>query len=167
MVVTCENSYDRTSELIAFDGTKAGVKGLVDAGVTRVPRIFYTPEDAYTESYNDPEKSEINIPIIDLDGIGKDPIKRSAIVEKIRDASEVWGFLKDETRSRSLELGSHLFVLCDRSSSSAIAKFAWPLIRKRIALSTFAVKKSGPGQWEDLLYVVQWYTLANRYPRSC
>ncbi|OIT20435.1 PREDICTED: 1-aminocyclopropane-1-carboxylate oxidase homolog 1-like [Nicotiana attenuata] len=94
MVVTGEHSYDRTSELIAFDSTKAGVKGLVDAGVEKVPRIFYTPEDAYTVASNDPEKSQINIPVIDLDGINKDPIKRSAIVEKIRDASQVWGFFQ-------------------------------------------------------------------------
>ncbi|XP_016475896.1 1-aminocyclopropane-1-carboxylate oxidase homolog 1 [Nicotiana tabacum] len=94
MVVTCEHSYDRTSELIAFDCTKAGVKGLVDARVEKVPRIFYTPEDAYIVASNDPEKSQFNIPVIDLDGISKDPIKRSAIVEKIRDASEVWGFFQ-------------------------------------------------------------------------
>ncbi|OIT20436.1 PREDICTED: 1-aminocyclopropane-1-carboxylate oxidase homolog 1-like [Nicotiana attenuata] len=89
-----ENGYDRTSELIAFDNTKAGVKGLVDAGVTKVPRIFYTPEDAYFVASNDPEKSQFNIPVIDLDDISKDPIKRSAIVEKIRDASQVWGFFQ-------------------------------------------------------------------------
>ncbi|KAI3892384.1 hypothetical protein MKX03_012602, partial [Papaver bracteatum] len=31
---------DRVAELKAFDETKAGVKGIVDAGVVRVPRIF-------------------------------------------------------------------------------------------------------------------------------
>ncbi|PHU14353.1 1-aminocyclopropane-1-carboxylate oxidase -like protein [Capsicum chinense] len=95
MVVTDEHSYDRTSELIAFDNTRAGVKGLVDAGVTKVPKIFYTPEDAYTKACpNDPEKTQLNIPVIDLDVISKDPVQRKEIVEKIRDASEVWGFFQ-------------------------------------------------------------------------
>ncbi|XP_022760249.1 1-aminocyclopropane-1-carboxylate oxidase homolog 3-like isoform X2 [Durio zibethinus] len=39
--------YDRASELKAFDETKAGVKGLVDAGIKEVPRIFYQPRDQF------------------------------------------------------------------------------------------------------------------------
>jgi hypothetical protein len=35
-----ESKYDRMSELKAFDESKAGVKGLADAGVTKIPRIF-------------------------------------------------------------------------------------------------------------------------------
>ncbi|XP_034685758.1 1-aminocyclopropane-1-carboxylate oxidase homolog [Vitis riparia] len=35
-----QSEYDRESELKAFDGSKTGVKGLVDAGVTKIPRIF-------------------------------------------------------------------------------------------------------------------------------
>ncbi|TVU25193.1 hypothetical protein EJB05_27681, partial [Eragrostis curvula] len=35
------SEYDRLSELKAFDATKAGVKGLVDAGITSVPRISH------------------------------------------------------------------------------------------------------------------------------
>ncbi|KAF0915105.1 hypothetical protein E2562_033694, partial [Oryza meyeriana var. granulata] len=35
------SGYDRLRDLKAFDDTKAGVKGLVDAGVTAIPRIFH------------------------------------------------------------------------------------------------------------------------------
>ncbi|XP_060215883.1 1-aminocyclopropane-1-carboxylate oxidase homolog 1-like [Lycium barbarum] len=91
MVVTGEHSFDRTSELIDFDNTQAGVKGLVDARVTKVPRIFYTPKDAYS---NDPEKTQFKIPVLDLDCISKNPVQRKEIVEKIRNASEVWGFFQ-------------------------------------------------------------------------
>ena len=35
-----QSSYDRQSELKALDDTKAGVKGLVDAGVEKLPRIL-------------------------------------------------------------------------------------------------------------------------------
>lgn len=34
------SDYDRGTELRAFDETKAGVKGLVDAGFTKVPRML-------------------------------------------------------------------------------------------------------------------------------
>ncbi|KAK4482815.1 hypothetical protein RD792_009985 [Penstemon davidsonii] len=87
---TNEPKYDRKSELKAFDDTKAGVKGLVDAGVTTIPRIFIHPPDNLdntTRTYGN-----MNFPVIDLDGIGKDPIKREEIIDKVRDASETWVF---------------------------------------------------------------------------
>ncbi|CAH8251382.1 unnamed protein product, partial [Arabidopsis lyrata] len=34
-------SFDRASELKAFDESKTGVKGLVDAGISQIPRIFH------------------------------------------------------------------------------------------------------------------------------
>ena len=37
--------YDQASKLKAFDESKAGVKGIVDAGVSIVPRIFIKPPD--------------------------------------------------------------------------------------------------------------------------
>ncbi|WVZ90377.1 LOW QUALITY PROTEIN: hypothetical protein U9M48_036684 [Paspalum notatum var. saurae] len=43
-------SYDRLSELKAFDDTKAGVKGLVDAGITSVPAIFRHPHQQLSSS---------------------------------------------------------------------------------------------------------------------
>uniref|UniRef100_A0A6N2MR73 Uncharacterized protein n=1 Tax=Salix viminalis TaxID=40686 RepID=A0A6N2MR73_SALVM len=35
-----DSDYDRQSEFKAFDDTKAGVKGCVDAGVTKIPDVF-------------------------------------------------------------------------------------------------------------------------------
>lgn len=34
-------ALDRISELKAFDERKAGVKGLVDAGITQLPRLAF------------------------------------------------------------------------------------------------------------------------------
>ncbi|PON66648.1 hypothetical protein TorRG33x02_267100, partial [Trema orientale] len=45
---TFKAEYDRATELKAFDETKAGVKGLVDAGIFEIPRIFY---NSIPESY--------------------------------------------------------------------------------------------------------------------
>ncbi|KAL4590381.1 hypothetical protein LXL04_003310 [Taraxacum kok-saghyz] len=84
--------YDRTDALKLFDETKAGVKGLVDAGVTRIPRIFIRPHDELVEEL-DCSKVNLQIPVIDLTGseIGD---RRKEIVEQIRQASETWGFFQ-------------------------------------------------------------------------
>ncbi|KAE8022553.1 hypothetical protein FH972_008343 [Carpinus fangiana] len=90
---TLTPDYDRASELKAFDDTKLGVKGLVDAGVIEIPRIFHHPPDTLDNSSSGRD-TQISIPVIDLKGIEKDVIKRKEIVESIRDASETWGFFQ-------------------------------------------------------------------------
>ncbi|KAF3456064.1 hypothetical protein FNV43_RR00707 [Rhamnella rubrinervis] len=87
--------YDRASELKAFDETKAGVKGLVDGGVTQIPRIFYCQSGDYLESsISGGEKIQFSIPVIDLGGVSEDPFRRKKIVERIGEASETWGFFQ-------------------------------------------------------------------------
>ncbi|TMX04729.1 hypothetical protein EJD97_005141 [Solanum chilense] len=90
---TVQKSYDKMSELKAFDDTKAGVKGLVDAGITKVPQIFILPPNNRTGSLDSSEKQFI-FPVIDFEGIDEDPIKRKEIMGKVRDASETWGFFQ-------------------------------------------------------------------------
>ncbi|XP_044500647.1 1-aminocyclopropane-1-carboxylate oxidase homolog 1-like [Mangifera indica] len=88
--LTMEPNRDRTSELKAFDDTKAGVKGLVDAGIDKIPRIFFSPPYANQVS----SATEYKFPIIDLGRLDKDPGQRKEIVEKVRNASETWGFFQ-------------------------------------------------------------------------
>ncbi|OIS98876.1 PREDICTED: 1-aminocyclopropane-1-carboxylate oxidase homolog [Nicotiana attenuata] len=90
---TVDKSYDRMSELQAFEDTKAGVKGLVDAGITEVPRMFIQPQKIQ-ESLNSCCATKFIFPVIDLEGFDKDPIKHKEIVDKVRDASETWGFFQ-------------------------------------------------------------------------
>ncbi|KAM7526036.1 hypothetical protein LguiA_015938 [Lonicera macranthoides] len=89
-----EANYDRTIELKYFDNNMAGVKGLVDTGVDKIPRIFIHPHDVLDEM---PERNEThyNFPVIDLDGIS-DLVgnKRKEIVDRVREASENWGFFQ-------------------------------------------------------------------------
>ncbi|ESR33728.1 1-aminocyclopropane-1-carboxylate oxidase [Citrus sinensis] len=89
-------SSDRMSELKAFDETKAGVKGLVDSGITTIPRIFI--QDQHTKHKFDDKPicrdPKINIPIIDFEGIHKDASLRSQAVDQIRSACEKWGFFQ-------------------------------------------------------------------------
>ncbi|KAL6989863.1 hypothetical protein U1Q18_015614 [Sarracenia purpurea var. burkii] len=88
-----DSNYDRQSELKAFDDTKAGVKGLVDAGVSAVPRIFIHPH-CNSDDTPPPSKTQFSFSVIDLAGIEQDPIRRKEVVEKIRDAGETGGFFQ-------------------------------------------------------------------------
>ncbi|KAE8723789.1 hypothetical protein F3Y22_tig00011718pilonHSYRG00032 [Hibiscus syriacus] len=69
MVVTDETkvnedtNYDRKKELKAFVDPKVGVKGLVDAGITKFPRMFIAPPNS-TSSPTTTEKTQFRISII-------------------------------------------------------------------------------------------------------
>uniref|UniRef100_A0A2P2KGB9 Uncharacterized protein MANES_15G038700 n=1 Tax=Rhizophora mucronata TaxID=61149 RepID=A0A2P2KGB9_RHIMU len=94
MVYTFDPSYDRTSELKAFDDTRAGVKGLADAGITKIPPFFHQPSDDSDRNSLPADDAKFVFPIIDLEGIDKGPAQRKEIVEKVRNASENWGFFE-------------------------------------------------------------------------
>ncbi|KAI3693039.1 hypothetical protein L6452_32867 [Arctium lappa] len=84
MAATGDTYYDRPAELKAFDETKAGVKGLADAGIQEIPRIFiHQPEPLPISS------TPFQIPIVDLGSTD-----RASTVEKIREASEKLGFFQ-------------------------------------------------------------------------
>ncbi|EFH65869.1 predicted protein [Arabidopsis lyrata subsp. lyrata] len=82
-------AINRSTQLKAFDETKTGVKGLVDAGIAEIPSIFRAPPATLT-SPKPPSSSEFTIPTIDLKGGGT----RRSLVEKIGDAAEKWGFFQ-------------------------------------------------------------------------
>ncbi|AES66425.1 putative deacetoxyvindoline 4-hydroxylase [Medicago truncatula] len=84
---------DRLQDLKAFDERKAGVKGLVDQGILKIPTLFHHPPDKFSKSTNSTNTQHI-IPIIDLANIGKDPNTRQEIISKIKEASETWGFFQ-------------------------------------------------------------------------
>ncbi|KAL7125618.1 hypothetical protein ABFS83_14G129100 [Erythranthe nasuta] len=86
MEIVRETKYNRAEELKSFDETKAGVKGLVDSGVEKIPRIFHLPKEHSTNA----NEANFDIPVIDL-GQGVD---QKESVEKIRDASEKYGFFQ-------------------------------------------------------------------------
>ncbi|KAG2727991.1 hypothetical protein I3760_01G184200 [Carya illinoinensis] len=79
-----EHKYDRRSELKAFDGSKAGVKVLVDAGVVKIPRIFVHDEQ-HQQCYDNSGSSwdpKFCIPIIDFQGINGDASLRAKVVNE-------------------------------------------------------------------------------------
>ncbi|CAN6337474.1 unnamed protein product [Urochloa humidicola] len=87
--------YDRQRELQAFDDTKAGVKGLVDAGVTAIPAIFHHAPDPLPILQPPPSSGDTNsaaIPVIDLScarGGGRRELVRAA-----KSAAETVGFFQ-------------------------------------------------------------------------
>ncbi|XP_038877362.1 1-aminocyclopropane-1-carboxylate oxidase homolog [Benincasa hispida] len=91
-----DETFDRASELKAFDDTKAGVKGLVDSGIAEIPGIFYRPPKDGSNSGETPVSNEphLGVPVVDLEDIDKDLLKRREVVDKIREASETWGFFQ-------------------------------------------------------------------------
>ncbi|PON66651.1 Oxoglutarate/iron-dependent dioxygenase [Trema orientale] len=92
---TFKAEYDRATELKAFDETKAGVKGLVDAGITEIPRIFRKSiSDSFTQSNSVSGDAQLNIPVIDLGCLTVDSFDRKEIVDRVREASEKWGFFQ-------------------------------------------------------------------------
>ncbi|EMS54646.1 hypothetical protein TRIUR3_04702 [Triticum urartu] len=90
----------REMEIKAFHESKAGVKGLVDAGVTKLPSMFIHPPENLL-SYSLPEEEDdhlhkirgLQFPVIDLTGFDS-PESRKWVVEEIRSAAESWGFFQ-------------------------------------------------------------------------
>ena len=88
-------SFDRAKALKEFDGSKAGVKGLVEAGITKLPRIFHIPpEELSSLSQKKNPNADFHIPTIDLGAVHSDPPRRTQAVEAIKHACEVWGFFQ-------------------------------------------------------------------------
>ncbi|KAF7130534.1 hypothetical protein RHSIM_Rhsim10G0067900 [Rhododendron simsii] len=84
--------YAWKSDLRAFDDSKAGVKGIADAGLAKIPEIFVSNPNKHQEK---PGSSRlINLPVIDFGGIDEDATLRKEIIEKVRDASERLGFFQ-------------------------------------------------------------------------
>ncbi|KAL4375558.1 hypothetical protein AHAS_Ahas05G0293800 [Arachis hypogaea] len=73
-----------------------GVKGLVDAGLTKLPKIFV--HDNHKVNVSSPSSSSsatnVSIPVIDLGSLHEEGNSRHEIVQKFKDAGEKWGFFQ-------------------------------------------------------------------------
>ncbi|XP_038717354.1 1-aminocyclopropane-1-carboxylate oxidase homolog 1-like [Tripterygium wilfordii] len=73
-----------------FDATKAGVKGLVDSGITKIPKFFiHPPAQIMDNSSCKASDMSLHVPLIDLAGF--ESHRRKDIIDGIREASEKWG----------------------------------------------------------------------------
>ncbi|XP_027118405.1 deacetoxyvindoline 4-hydroxylase-like [Coffea arabica] len=83
---------DRFKDLKAFDDTKADVKGLVDAGIARLPKIFIQPAEELINGLNNCHL-EVQLPIIDLSEIRSEDNSKSVLAQ-IKQAREEWRFFQ-------------------------------------------------------------------------
>nr|XP_010904577.1 1-aminocyclopropane-1-carboxylate oxidase homolog 1 [Elaeis guineensis] len=86
------SDYDRVREIKAFDETKAGVKGLVDAGITKIPPFFFQPPDHFDDIH--PADARLQIPVIDLRGVDSGGARREEVVSEVRRVAETLGFFQ-------------------------------------------------------------------------
>ncbi|WJZ87277.1 hypothetical protein VitviT2T_006672 [Vitis vinifera] len=156
MVVTSttkfSEDYDRASELKAFDESKAGVKGLVDAGVSKVPRMFIQPPDNLRTC-----NTQFNFPVIDLHGMDNDPIRRKEIVEMVREASETWCFFTVVNHGIPVSVleemmdGARRFYEQDNEVKEFYTR---DRTRKVVYNSNFDLYVSKATNWRDTFYCV-------------
>lgn len=103
-------SYDRAKEVKQFDDSKTGVKGLVDSGVTAIPRFFIHPPNTLAELRPKSRTRPVSdvVPTIDLSGIDSDHL-RPTIVEKIARASRELGFFQVVNHGIGVEVLERVF----------------------------------------------------------
>ncbi|KAM7257765.1 hypothetical protein ACFE04_013506 [Oxalis oulophora] len=62
--VNRNNDHDFTEEMKKFVDTKAGVKGLVDSGLVKLPRIFIQPPERLSNSSTKSDVVTLTVPVI-------------------------------------------------------------------------------------------------------
>ncbi|XVF71971.1 hypothetical protein PTKIN_Ptkin12aG0083400 [Pterospermum kingtungense] len=84
--VYCDDE-EYAKQLKEFNETKAGVKGVVDSGAIKIPKIFIHPPEYRPKSTS--TDSGPRVPLIDLENG-----KRMEIVNEVREAASTWGFFQ-------------------------------------------------------------------------
>lgn len=86
---------DRMEDIKEFDQSKGGVKGLVDSGISSIPKIFIQPPETLStlNSSSQTNTNNNSIPVIDLENIASQP-HRPKIVAQIKEAANEWGFFQ-------------------------------------------------------------------------
>ncbi|KAK9931078.1 hypothetical protein M0R45_018373 [Rubus argutus] len=153
------STSDRTSELKAFDDTKAGVKGLHDAGLTKIPRIFHSiSQPSVDQREGSDGDAEFSIPIIDLQGIihGSDAALRAEVIEKVRYACEKWGFFQVVNHGIAANVLDEIIqgIREFHEQDSEIKKefFTRTSGKKVYYLSNYDLYQSSSADWRDTFY---------------
>ncbi|XP_015087981.1 1-aminocyclopropane-1-carboxylate oxidase homolog 1-like [Solanum pennellii] len=152
---TNESKHDRKSELKAFDDTKSGVKGLVDAGVSKVPQIFISPPDTYSNS----NTGQFIFPVIDLQDMDShDQINRKKVIEEVRDASETWGFFQVINHGVPCDVMEEMIRgVCSFHEQDTDIKKQWytrELTKRVVYNSNFDLYNAPATNWRDTFFCI-------------
>ncbi|KAF9673551.1 hypothetical protein SADUNF_Sadunf10G0035900 [Salix dunnii] len=151
-------TYDRLQEIRSFDESKSGVKGLVDAGITKVPRFFIRPpEDIAADDINTGEwtNTQFTIPVIDLKNMDS---RRAEAVDGVKWAAKEVGFFQvvnHGVENRVLEemleavRGFH-----EQPREVKEEYYSREMMRKVKYVSNFDLYKSKYANWRDTLFCV-------------
>ncbi|XP_060959802.1 1-aminocyclopropane-1-carboxylate oxidase homolog 1 [Cannabis sativa] len=156
-------NYDRLSELQCFDDTKSGVKGLIDSGISKLPLIFYDPTNDLSNKNSICEESHLsnnnnnnnnnNIPIIDLGGV---TTQRKEIVNRVKEASETWGFFQivnhgiSESVLEAMKNGARRFYEQDDEKKKEF--YTRDVTKKFVYNSNIDLFHSSAAHWRDSFF---------------
>ncbi|CAM0946396.1 unnamed protein product [Alopecurus aequalis] len=145
------SDHERLCALKAFDDTKAGVKGLVDAGVTVVPSIFHHPPESLPLDAS-PHDQHFTIPVIDL-AAGE----RARLVAQVKAAAETVGFFQVVNHGVPESVMSDMLACVRRfheSPAEAKAPYYTRDPQRRVRYqSNFDLFQSPAANWRDTLFM--------------
>ncbi|KAL2336790.1 hypothetical protein Fmac_011236 [Flemingia macrophylla] len=147
-----DSTYDRKAEVKAFDDSKAGVKGLVESGVTKIPRMFHSGKLNMIET-SASDDSKLSVPIIDLKDIHCDPALHTEVIGKIRSACHDWGFFQVINHGIPSSLLDEMIVGIRRfhELDSEVRKefYSRDLKKKVLYYSNISLYSDQPVNWRD------------------
>ncbi|XP_037407927.1 1-aminocyclopropane-1-carboxylate oxidase homolog 1-like [Triticum dicoccoides] len=148
-------SDHRLGALKAFDDTKAGVKGLVDAGATAVPAIFHHAPESLNDAPHHHDH-QFAIPVIDLAGLAT-PSGRASAVGAVKAAAETVGFFQVVNHGVPEEaMSAMLAALRCFIEEPAVAKAPYYTRdhgRRVRYQSNFDLFQSPAANWRDTLFM--------------
>ncbi|KAL8026401.1 hypothetical protein ABFX02_14G024700 [Erythranthe guttata] len=135
-----------------FDNTKTGVKGLVDSGVEKIPRIFLH-EEYMLEKKSISTKCELSVPVIDFAAY-----PRGEIVDRVREASEEWGFFQIVNHGIPTSLMNKVIedVRKFHEMEDGVKKeyYSRDFKKKVLYNSNFDLHVAKSANWRDTLYLI-------------
>ncbi|KAJ3706302.1 hypothetical protein LUZ61_010007 [Rhynchospora tenuis] len=152
--VGAPETYDLAKELEQFQSTKAGVKGLLDSGITKIPKMFVHPKEDVPKNSELGLTTALEVPVIDLASID-DKQAHLEIVEKVEKAASSYGFFQlvnhgiPEKVLDSLLEGSKAFHEGDVAVKSNL--YTTDRSRKVRYFSNSRLYKSAFANWHDTL----------------